>query len=191
VGYYDSEDKVEQYVGLAEGYDGAALIERLSADLAEGSTVLEIGMGPGKDLALLSAAGFKPTGSDRSQVFLQRYRQAGGPRPILHLDAVTLETDQTFDAIYSNKVLHHLTREEMAASMRRQAELIPVGGLIMHALWHGDGEEHYEDMLVTNYTLDAVHEVLPEELELIDAERYAEMEDGDSLWILLQRIVPE
>ena len=68
MGFYDEERNVETYVEMAEGFDGRELVDVLKKHLAPGSTVLELGMGPGKDLALLAEA-FGATGSDRSQVF--------------------------------------------------------------------------------------------------------------------------
>ena len=39
---------------MAEGFDGRELIEILKKYLSKGSTVLELGMGPGKDLDILN-----------------------------------------------------------------------------------------------------------------------------------------
>ena len=51
--FYDSKGNVEAYIEMAEGYDGRDLISVLQRYLASDSTVLELGMGPGKDIALL------------------------------------------------------------------------------------------------------------------------------------------
>ena len=72
MGYFDSEENVESYIKMVDGYDGAALVEVLTRHLPDGSTVLELGMGPGKDLQMLSKH-FKATGSDSSMVFVDRY----------------------------------------------------------------------------------------------------------------------
>ena len=71
--YYGNEDNVRQYFEMAEGLDGAILIEVLKEHLPQGSTVLELGMGPGKDLDLLRKT-YTATGSDSSEVFLGLYR---------------------------------------------------------------------------------------------------------------------
>ncbi len=68
MGFYDTEGGVKEYVEMAEGYDGAELVEVLKKHLPEGSTVLELGMGPGKDLALISRS-YTVTGSDSSAAF--------------------------------------------------------------------------------------------------------------------------
>ena len=51
--YFDDEQNVRDYIRMAEGYDGRALVDKLGAYLGEGATVLELGMGPGIDLDML------------------------------------------------------------------------------------------------------------------------------------------
>ncbi len=48
MGFYDTEDGVQEYVEAAEGYDGAELVEVLNKHLPQGSTVLELGIGARK-----------------------------------------------------------------------------------------------------------------------------------------------
>ena len=138
MGYYDDPKNVQQYIEMAEGYDGRELIAALARHLPAGATVLELGMGPGKDLDLLKQT-FRATGSDFAQPFIDRYRKQHPQADLLLLDAITMEAaidaGRTFDAIYSNKVLYHLTLDELRASLRNQARVLDPGGLLLHALW--------------------------------------------------------
>lgn len=65
MGFFDTEKGVDEYVKMVEGFDGAELIKILHKFLPEKSFVLELGMGPGKDLDILSKT-FAATGSDNS-----------------------------------------------------------------------------------------------------------------------------
>ena len=187
MGFYDDEENVEAYVQMAEGYDGRELVDVLKKHLPLGSTVLELGMGPGKDLALLAEA-YAATGSDASEVFLRRYRQEHADADLLLLDAVTLATARRFDAIYSNKVLHHLTRAELAASFERQRAVLNDAGLLLHSFWYGTGEETIHGLRFTYYTEVTLRAVLDDGFEVVALERYQEMEEGDSLYILLRKV---
>ena len=80
-------------------------------------------MGPGVDLDILQQY-YQVTGSDRSTIFLERYRQQHTAADLLQLDALTMDTDRRFDAIYSNKVLHHLSRTELQQSLLAQAAVL-------------------------------------------------------------------
>jgi len=186
MGFYDSEDNVETYLAMAEGYDGAGLIDILKRYLPTGSSVLELGMGPGKDLDLMRPF-FSVTGSDTSRVFLDRYRKTHPDADVLLLDAVHLDTERTFDCIYSNKVLHHLTRADLEASLQRQKAVLRDGGLLMHSFWYGTGEETMHGLRFTYYTEATLREVLGEGFEVLALERYQEMEKGDSLYVLLRK----
>lgn len=186
MGYYDDEKNVEQYVKMAEGYDGAILIDVLRQHLAKGATVLELGMGPGKDLLLLKQY-FKVTGSDSSPIFIARFRAENAEADLIQLDAVTMNTDRQFDAIYSNKVLYHLTREQLAQSLERQHHVLNSSGLALHSFWHGDGDDAMHGLHFSYYTEAQLRAIAEPYYEVIQIERYAEMETDDSIYILLKK----
>jgi len=185
--YYDSKENVEEYIRMAESYDGRQLIETLQRYLPPHSTVLELGLGPGKDLELL-AQSYIVTGSDKSNIFLQRYQSSHPLAELLQLDAISLETNRRFQALYSNKTLQHLSREELTLSLQRQLEVLHVGGFAVHSLWYGVGEENVAGCKFSYYTEDEIKEILPEAYRLVEIYRYKEMEDDDSLCIVLQRL---
>jgi trans-aconitate methyltransferase len=108
MGYFDERKNVDDYIHMAEGYDGRDLIAVLQKHLPARSTVLELGMGPGKDLDLLAQT-YQVTGSDYSNVFLDLYREKHPAADLLQLDAVSLATERKFVCIYS-KVSHDIPR---------------------------------------------------------------------------------
>ena len=103
------------------------------------------------------------------------------------LDAVTLGTERRFDGLYSNKVLIHLTLPELAASFRRQAGVLVPGGVALHSFWYGDTEEVYEGLRFVSYTEATLREAVGDALEVVEVARYAEMEEGDSLYVVVRR----
>ena len=183
---YDTPDGVEQYTAMAAGYDGRSHVDRLRQLLPPGSTVLELGMGPGVDLDLLAQT-YAVVGSDRSQAFLDRYDRVRPGTELVRLDAVTIETDQRFDAIYSNKVLHHLTPEELHRSLERQAEIIQPDGLLLHGMWAGTTSEDHEGLHDQRYLPETLEMIAPPTLEIIECDYYQEMDVDDSLRVVLRR----
>ena len=184
--YYDDEQNVLEYIEMAEGFDGRELVEKLGAYLPEGSTVLELGMGPGVDLELLSQK-FKATGSDTSEVFLSRYRAEHPDADLLNLDAVTLDTDRKFQCIYSNKVLHHLTRDELLRSLVRQAEVLTPGGIALHTFWHGEKEETHHGLRFVYYMVSELEAMIPADFHILETSLYEEMEENDSIRLVIKR----
>ena len=186
MGYFDDRTNVDQYMQMAEGYDGRDLLAVLEAHLPAGSTVLELGMGPGKDLDLLAGT-YAVTGSDSSRVFLELYRETHPSADLLKLDAVSIETERTFDGIYSNKVLHHLSKPDLQRSFARQQELLTAGGLALHSFWHGDKEEEHHGLRFVYYTQDTLLGTIGPGFDVVAVQRYRELEDDDSFYILLRK----
>ena len=181
--FYDDKKTALQYISMADGYDGRELIEVLKSHLPEGASVLELGMGPGIDLNLLKAH-FEATGSDNSQFFLDRYLATYPGSDLIHLDAVALNIKRIFDCIYSNKVLHHLTGEELTKSLLRQTQILPANGLIMHSFWHGTGVEEHHGLKFNYQTEATLRSIIGEFFNVVDIVIYKEMEEGDSLYVL-------
>jgi len=183
MGFYDDKKTALQYIAMAEGYDGRELVEVLRKCLPGGASVLELGMGPGIDLKILNKY-FRATGSDNSQFFLDRYCDSDSKADLIYLDALKLDTERSFDCIYSNKVLHHLTDEELTASLCRQKEILSVPGLIMHSFWRGTGIEEHHGLKFVYQTEDRIQSIVSKLFSVIDVVVYKEMEDEDSLYVL-------
>ena len=187
MGFYDTEEGARQYMEMAEGYDGRDLMPRLGEYLPQGSSVLELGMGPGKDLDLLRED-YAATGSDMSLVFLRLYREAHEDADVIALDAVTIATDRAFDCIYSNKVLHHLSVDQLRTSIGRQHEVLSAGGLLFHTFWKGEGAETIQGMLFTYQNESGLREFLDSRFEVLVLESYAELEADDSLLLICRKV---
>ncbi|NNF00597.1 MAG: class I SAM-dependent methyltransferase [Pyrinomonadaceae bacterium] len=186
-GFFEVDENVRDYIEMCEGIDGRLLIGILKNHLPTGSKLLEIGMGPGKDLDILGEF-YDVTGSDSSQVFLDLYQARRPQSDLLLLDASNLKTDRRFDCIYSNKVLHHLRREDLPRSIERQKELLHPGGLILHTFWRGDEEENFQDLRFVKYETDSLVDIVSQSFVIVDHGYYEEMNQADSIFIIGRRL---
>ena len=184
--YYDAEKNAREYIDMAEGHDGSELIEVLKKHLPEAASLLELGMGAGKDLDLLSHS-YRVIGSDNAQTFLDIYRQKNPHADLLLLDAVSIETDRNFDCICSNKVLHHLSPGELRESFQRQKEILNPGGILFHSFWYGDHEENMHGLRFQYYTEDLLLALVDPRFEVLEITRYHEIEAEDSLYLVLKK----
>ena len=185
--FYHSEQGVSQYIEMAEGYDGRELVAILCKHLDANASVLEIGIGPGVDMNLLSQH-FAVTGSDFSRLFLDRYRAGHPNTDLVQLDAITMKIDRQFDAIYSNKVLHHLEDAELHQSIRRQHAILNSQGIVMHAFWYGDRVEEHAGMKFHYRDEAFLTEAFSPCFEIIELLRYTEKEEDDSVYLLARRV---
>jgi cyclopropane fatty-acyl-phospholipid synthase-like methyltransferase len=183
MGFYDDKKTASQYIEMARGYDGEELINILRKHVPQAACVLEIGMGPGVDLRILKKY-FQVTGSDNSAFFLDRFRQFDPDADLMNLDAVKLDTGRTFDCIYSNKVLHHLTDEQLAESFLRQKAILSDRGIIMHSFWRGTGSEECQGLKFVNQTEANLRLLVGKVFNIVDIAVYSEMEEDDSLYVL-------
>jgi len=186
MGFFDTEKGVEEYVKMADGFDGTELIKILQKFLPEESSVLELGMGPGKDLDILRKT-YVVTGSDNSQIFLDKYKEKNQNVDLLKLDAVTLSTDRVFDCIYSNKVLHHLTTEDLKISLKKQKKILNSNGILFHSFWKGNKTENMEGLLFVYYELETLRELFESDFEILELKIYTENQKDDSIYAILKR----
>lgn len=184
--YYKTEASVEEYISLAKDVNGGQLIEKLSNYLPSNSFLLEIGSGPGTDFRILKQD-FKVVGSDYSTEFLKRLISNNSEDEFLNLDAITLATDKKFDGIYSNKVLQHLTDQDLGKSILRQVEILNQGGIICHSFWKGDGDEIFKGLLVNYQSDESLRNLFEGYFEILLLEAYEEFEDGDSLILIAKK----
>ena len=184
--YYEDPANVENYSKFTPSHDGGPLVDAFAAWVPDGSTVLELGMGPGKDFQLL-AERFKVTGSDFSNTFLDRYRAKDPAAELLQLDACTLDTDRRFDAIFSNKVLMHMSPEELQQTFSRQHAVLNDGGVIMHSLWYGEGQKEFDGLTLVYHNERDLTALLEESFDILALEKHAKMAEGDSIYVVARK----
>ena len=186
MGWYNSKKNVNEYIKMAECYDGKILIVILKKFLPKGSTVLELGMGPGKDLNLLKRY-YVVTGSDLSKIFLDLYKRNNQLADLLLLDAITIKTDRKFDCIYSNKVLHHLSKTELKESLKKQNIILKKDGILFHSFWKGNKEEEKLGLKFVYYTKKELTKMIDNTFEILQINEYGELEDNDSIYLILKK----
>ena len=183
--FYDDPLKVDEYEGMCVGYDGTELYQVLDKHLDSGSTLLELGCGPGNDLDYFNEK-YKVTGSDLSDEFLLRCKKRFPDISFSKLDAISVNTDQKFDCVFSNKVLHHLTTEKLEVSLKRQQNVIKPNGIFAHTFWIGDKEFMMEDMLFVFHNRENLLELIAKYYSILEAYTYKEFEEGDSIFVVAE-----
>lgn len=184
--YYHNKKSVDQYIKLAKDVNGRELISKLKNHLSPESKLLEIGSGPGTDWRILNED-FNVIGSDNSKEFLKHLRSNNPSGIFLEIDAITINTKENFKGIYSNKVLQHLTNEELSDSIKRQYEVLTDGGIVCHSFWKGEGAEFYNGLFVNYQTEESLTKLFETYFYLLTMDSYAEFEDGDSILLIGKR----
>lgn len=184
--YYKNKKTVAEYIALSKGIDGGELIKRFEEFLPKNSIVLEVGSGPGSDWKILNK-NYNITGSDYSEDFLSYLTSHNPNGEFIKLDAITLHTKKTFDGIYSNKVLQHLTKEELIESITNSCKILNPKGVICYSFWKGAGTEIFKGLYVNYHTNSSLKKLFSHQFEILVLEDYAEFEKSDSLLLIAKR----
>jgi len=184
--YYNSRKNVLNYIGMAARFNGEKLIDAMDEYLFEGAKVLELGMGPGKDMEILQQK-YQVTGSDLSPIFLELFQEKFPDADLLKLDAANIQTDRKFNAVYSNKVLHHLSKKELSDSLKRQYHILDDEGIIAHSFWEGDREEVLSGMRFVYYKPETLESIFSEHFTLMKRIIYGEEFEKDSIFIIAKK----
>lgn len=181
--YYKTKASVKEYISLAKDVNGAELIEKLKQFLPKDSSLLEIGSGPGTDWKLLNKD-YRTIGSDNSQEFLNHLISENPDGQFLNLDAISLVTDKTFDGIYSNKVFHHLTHEELTQSIKRQHAILNSDGIVCLSFWRGKGSEIFKGLFVNYHEKQDLINFFEDYFKILYLDFYTEFDKDDSILLI-------
>lgn len=129
--FYHKQGNVALYKDMTRDYDACRICAKVKEVLPLRCTLLELGMGLGKDLLALSKY-YRVTGSDYSPLFLDEFCSKHPEIEVLEVNAANFSLNNKFDCIYSNKVLYHLSAPEFRRSLQLQAEHLNDHGMITH-----------------------------------------------------------
>lgn len=117
----------------------AAAAVALTAGLAPGSVVVDVGCGPGRETGYLRSLGFRAFGVDRS--FGQLQAAGGGLGGVVQGDMRWLPfRTSSVDAIWCQAALLHIPRVEVPAVLAEFARVVRGGGRLYLSVAEGDGE---------------------------------------------------
>ena len=121
------------------GQNIAALLRHLQG--AGPFAILDLGCGPGRDLATFAGLGHEAIGVDGSERFAAMARAHSGcevwQQNLLALDL----PDARFDGIFANAVLFHVPGTELPRVLLELRAALKRGGVLFSSNPRGDGEE--------------------------------------------------
>ena len=104
-------------------------------------TILDLGCGPGRDLARIAATGNTVVGLDGSDAFVQMARAATGVE-VLHQNFVALDLPPArFDGIFANASMQHVPGDALPDVLRRLHDTLKPRGVLFASIPRGDDQE--------------------------------------------------
>ena len=108
--------------------------------------ILDLGCGPGRDLATFLARGHAPVGLDAAPAFVVMARAATGC-DVWHQDFLALELpSERFDGIFANAVLFHVPTQELGRVLDDLRRTLVTGGVLFCSNPRGPDVEHRQGL---------------------------------------------
>lgn len=187
MGQYNTKKGIEEYILRSQNWKEPGIVKILKKYLPKNATLLELGIGPGRDFEVLQKI-YKVTGSDKSKRFLERYKKMNRDSKLLQLDAITIKTSKKFDCIYSNRVLHHLTKSQLKRSLARQNKILNPDGIAFHTFWKGNSIEKKKGLVWVYYQKGQLKKILKQYFKVLEIEIFSSSEKNDSIYTVLKKI---
>ena len=100
-------------------------------------TVLDLGCGPGRDLAVFRDLGYVAVGLDGAEEFVRMAREHSGCE-VLHQDFLELDlADERFDGVFANASLFHVPSQELPRVLGELWTSLKPGGALFSSNPHG------------------------------------------------------
>lgn len=137
----------KKYIKNIESYLTQELKE--FAELLEsGDSVLDVGCAGGRDSKYLSDRGFKVTGIDLVDEFLESAVKYAPKAKFINMDMCALSfPDNSFDGIWAAAVLLHLKRQEVSKAIKNFYRVLKPGGILFVGVKKGEGYKTVVDSL--------------------------------------------
>lgn len=124
------------------------LIQWLNASLSgldSSARIFEIGSGTGRDASYLKQLGYKVQVSDVASSFVSMLTDDGWDA--IRFDVVKDELQGTWDLVFADAVLLHLTRDEFSLTLEKVLGRLEDNGCFAFTLKSGDGEAYSSEKL--------------------------------------------
>ena len=145
-GYDDLDGTYRRWVEHTRPGYRSAFLTRILGEVPDGADVLEIGCGPGTDVAAL-AAGRRYVGIDLSEVQLAHARAIVPSGRFLHGDVLdTTFPPASFDAVVSFYAFNHIPRERIELLFSRIRSWLRPGGRLFGSFGTSDNSGAVEPM---------------------------------------------
>lgn len=119
-----------------------ALVDALARPRAD---ILDLGCGPGRDVAEFIRLGYNAVGLDGCKAFVRMAERHSGAT-ILHQDFLSLELPiGSFDGVFANASLFHVPTQELPRVLRQIWACLRADGVLFSSNPRGANQEGYSD----------------------------------------------
>ncbi|MBT7618074.1 MAG: class I SAM-dependent methyltransferase [Calditrichaeota bacterium] len=161
--YYDNNYK--DFIARTLDVDMMELYTPFCDRLNPGSSILDIGCGPGRDLKYFKSIGYVPLGLEPSRQLADYGRRYSGCE-IVETTIQDFQSDTLFDGIWACASLLHLSSGELGGALHKITGLMHSGSVFYCSFKLGNHEGIRNGRYFNDQTLDSFVEYIPEALKV-------------------------
>lgn len=161
--YYNKN--AAEYAESTLNVDMSNVLDEFVKGLPPGARILDLGCGSGRDSKKFVEMGFHVTAIDGSAELCEIASKTTGlgVRCLLFQD---LDYEEIFDGIWACSSLHHLTREDLQATLLKVMKALVPGGLLFTCFKYGNAD--FDDERGRHFTC-ATEDTVPALLDYVKA----------------------
>lgn len=147
------QEHAEDFRAGTESHDVSQNVEALLRHLPGPAPqrILDLGCGPGRDLATFVARGHAPVGLDGAAAFVAMARTSAGCE-VWHQDFLALDLPaERFDGIFANAALFHVPSQELSRVLDDLRQTLVTGGVLFCSNPRGPDIERLQGLRYGSY----------------------------------------
>lgn len=159
----DSNDYYNQYASIyfenTVNLDVSHLMEPFISYLDEGSSVLDLGCGSGRDSLTFLNMGYDVTALDGSEEMCS-LASIHTDLDVLHMQFEDLDFEEVFDGIWACASLVHIEKEELPSIIQKISKALNPGGIFYMSMHKGDFEGIRHQRYFSEYKEEELQKIL-------------------------------
>ncbi len=137
---------VEEYIKNVDTLHQYEASGRFISLISEGSLILDLGCGPGRDAKIFADKGFRVIGIDLSEKMIDAAKSRVKNADFRNMNLKQLDfKDDYFDAVWASASFLHIPKKDIPKAVKEVHRVLKSGGIFYLSLKEGEGESFEPD----------------------------------------------